>query len=536
MKIGNKHIGDEYPTYIVAELSGNHCKNFDNAMEMIHKAKNAGADAVKIQTYRPDTITLNCDNEYFQIKSGTLWDGMTLYKLYEQSYTPWEWTPLLKNEANKLGLDFFSSPFDILAVDYLENIGVPAYKIASFEAVDHILLKKVAQTGKPVIISTGITDLSEITDAINVLRKNGTKDICVLKCTSTYPAPIEDANLRTIKDFKERFNVEAGLSDHTLGIEVPIASVCMGANLIEKHFTLSNSSGSADDKFSLEPDEFEQMVKSIRLIEKALGKVKYEKSDKNKNLIFTRSLFVSNNIKKGDIFTKDNIKSVRPGYGLHTKYYDKILGKKSITNISFGTPLAWNMVENNKILFLGDDNGIIAYLKSIGENVTITSNKITRNFVKEYDFVISYGYRHILEKDILDMLPDRIINLHISFLPWNRGADPNLWSFMDKTPKGVTIHYMDEGIDTGDIIVQKKVEFNYDSDTLASSYKKLKRSIEELFIKNWNTIKNITCDRKKQNIGDGSYHKTKDRLDLGTLVPNMWETKISMFNNLKSNQ
>ena len=345
MIIGEKQIGNNYPTYIVAELSANHNQNYEHAIELIHAAKEAGADAVKLQTYTPDTITIDCNNEYFQINSGTLWDGTTLYDLYKKAYTPWEWHKSLKEEANKLGMELFSSPFDISAIDLLESLDVPAYKIASFEVSDHILLKRVAKTGKPVIISTGATELPEIAEAVDILKANGCKQICVLKCTSAYPAPIEDANLKTIQNMKETFETEAGLSDHTLGIEVPIAAVCLGANFIEKHFTLTRDSGSPDDAFSLTPDEFKQMVDSIRKVEKAIGKVKYIKSSKEKKSYkFRRSLFIVKDMKKGDIFTEDNISSIRPGNGLHTRYYENILGKPCNKDIEFGTPLSWNLI------------------------------------------------------------------------------------------------------------------------------------------------------------------------------------------------
>lgn len=345
MKIGNKLIGDDHPTYIVAELSANHNQDYNHAIELIHAANKAGADAVKLQTYTPDTITIDCDNEHFKINSGTIWDGNTLYELYSKAYTPWNWHKTLKEEANKLGMDLFSSPFDTTAVDFLLSLDVPAFKIASFEVTDHILLKKVAKTGKPVILSTGITELPEIAEAVDILKNHGCNDICVLKCTSAYPAPIENANLRTIKNIKKTFGTEAGLSDHTLGIEVPIASVCLGANFVEKHFTLSRDSGSPDDAFSLIPSEFKQMVDSIRKVEKSLGKIKYSKSNKEKKSYqFRRSLFVVEDMSEGEVFSDRNVKSIRPGNGLHTKYYDDIVGKKSLSNIKRGTPLSWDLV------------------------------------------------------------------------------------------------------------------------------------------------------------------------------------------------
>mgnify|MGYP003997817991 CR=1 FL=1 len=343
--IGNKLIGGD-KTFIIAELSANHNQDINVALKLIEEAYKVGADAIKLQTYTPDTITLNSDKEEFQIKGGTQWDGQTLYSLYNKAYTPWEWTPKLMKRANDLGMELFSSPFDISAVDHLEKYNCPAYKIASLEVSDHILLKKVAQTGKPVIISSGGASLEDLESALNVLRKNGTKHIAMLKCTAAYPADPSDANLKTMVNMKETFNVISGLSDHTLGPTVPISSVALGAKIIEKHFTLSRESGSVDDSFSLTPNEFEEMVKYVRIAEKCLGKVKYggvnsEKSTKK----YRRSLYAIKDIKKGDILSSENIKSIRPSNGLHTKHYEKILGKKAKVDIDFATPISWELLE-----------------------------------------------------------------------------------------------------------------------------------------------------------------------------------------------
>lgn len=529
MQINKSQIGPGHPTYIVAELSCNHNQNFELAKKLVIAAKESGADAIKLQTYRPDTITLKCDNEYFQIKNGTLWDGSTLYDLYSKAFTPWEWHLPLKTLASDLGLDFFSSPFDITAVDFLEELNVPCYKVASFEVNDHILLKKIAQTKKPVILSTGTSELSEIADAVSILKENGTTQLCILKCTSEYPAPIEKANLKTIKNMAQTFNCVAGLSDHTLGIEVPIAAVCLGANFIEKHFTLDKLSGSPDDAFSLEPAEFKQMVSSIRIVEKALGSIDYCKHlNPQKNIIFRRSLFAVRDISKGEVFSENNVKSVRPGYGLHTKYYPQVLGKKASKNIEFGTPLSWSHIDNEKlkILFLGGHNPLVDYLKNNGDEIRTYEDKLTLEFVSEYDFIISYGYRHIIKKEIIERFPNRIINLHISLLPWNRGADPNLWSILDNTLKGVTIHYIDEGLDTGDIICQKEIHIDYKNDTLSSSYQRLQEEIQGLFKENWSKIRNGTCGKNKQDPSFGSCHKIKDRPNLHEILPNSWDTKI----------
>lgn len=346
-KINNNIIGKNYKTYIVAELSANHNKNLNTAKILIKKAQEAGADAVKLQTFLPNTITINCKKNDFIIKGGTLYDGMSLYELYEKAYTPWEWHEELKNYANNLGLDLFSSPFDTTAVDFLEKLNMPAYKIASSEITDHILIKKIAKTGKPVIISSGNASIQELDEAIAILRNNGCDKICMLKCTAAYPAKKEDANLVTINDMINRYNIIGGLSDHTLGIEVPTISVAMGACIIEKHFTLSRDSGSPDDSFSLIPSEFKKMVESVRLTEKILGKIKYggvEAEQKNKK--YRRSLYIVKNMKKGDIFNELNLKSIRPGFGVHTKYYWDILGKKCNQDLEYGTPMKLQYIEN----------------------------------------------------------------------------------------------------------------------------------------------------------------------------------------------
>ncbi|MDN5319821.1 MAG: pseudaminic acid synthase [Thermococcaceae archaeon] len=346
IKINDRKIGPGYPVYIVAELSANHNQDFETAVKLIEAAKEAGADAVKVQTYTPDTITIDVDRPEFKIKGGTLWDGKTLYELYKEAYMPWEWQKELKKIANKLGLDFFSAPFDPTAVNFLEKLGVPAYKIASPEIVDIPLIEKVAETGKPVIISTGMANLCEIEEAVQAVRKKGNYQIALLKCTSAYPAPYESMNLKTIPNMMEAFGVPVGLSDHTLGIEVPIAAVALGASIIEKHFTLSRSIQTPDSAFSLEPHEFKAMVQAIRNVEKALGDVRYG-TDKSEEEIkkYRRSLYVVRDIKKGELFTEENVKSIRPGYGLPPKYLKEILGRKARCDIPKGTPLRWEFVE-----------------------------------------------------------------------------------------------------------------------------------------------------------------------------------------------
>ena len=338
----HKNILKSNKVFIIAELSANHNQNFDLAVKTIKAMKEAGADAVKLQTYTPNTITIDCDNEYFQIKEG-LWRGKTLYQLYQEAYTPWEWQPKLKKIAEDLGLICFSSAFDKTSVDFLEKMNVPNYKVASFEITDIPLIEYIASKGKPVIISTGISTLSDIEEAVNACKRMGNDQIALLKCTSAYPAPIEDANLLTIPNMKETFGTVVGLSDHTLGSSVAVASVALGAMIIEKHFILDRNFGGPDAAFSMEPEEFKQMVKSIREVEKALGKITYDLTEKQKkSRELSRSLFVVKDIKKGEVFTEDNVRSIRPGYGLHPKYYYEVLGKRVKYNIPKGTPLSFN--------------------------------------------------------------------------------------------------------------------------------------------------------------------------------------------------
>lgn len=346
IKLGNHYIGEDSPAYVIAEMSGNHNMDYDRAVKIIKAAKESGADAIKVQTYTADTITLDCDDPCFQITQGTLWDGRTLHKLYEEAYTPWDWQPKLKKIANDLGLDFFSSPFDFTSVDFLEDMDVPAYKIASFEITDIPLIKKVAALKKPVIISTGIAKLEDIERALEACRSVGNEDVILLKCCSAYPTPYEDINLKTMVSMAETFNCVTGLSDHTMGSTVAGASVALGGKVIEKHLTLARADGGVDSAFSMEPAEFKKMVDDIRIIEKAVGKVTYDLSDKQiREREHARSLFVAKDMKAGDVFTAENLRSVRPGCGLHTMYYEDILGKKITKDAKLGTPMTWDLVE-----------------------------------------------------------------------------------------------------------------------------------------------------------------------------------------------
>ena len=346
IQIENRKIGKSQPVFIIAELSANHLQDFDLAVKTIKAMKDSGADAVKLQTYTPDTITIDCDNENFQIKQETLWDGKTLHQLYREAYTPWEWQPKLKEIAEDLGLICFSSPFDKTAVDFLESMDVPAYKVASFEITDIPLIEYIASKGKPVIISTGIATLSDIEEAITVCKLKGNSQIALLKCTSAYPSPLEEVNLKTIPNLAETFRVVVGLSDHTSGISVPIAAASIGACIIEKHFILDRQLGGPDAAFSLEPEEFKAMVTAIREVEKALGEISYVLSEKVKrSRELCRSLFVVRDVKQGKEFTKENVKSIRPGFGLHPRYLFNIYGQKAKQNIKKGTPLKWNLID-----------------------------------------------------------------------------------------------------------------------------------------------------------------------------------------------
>jgi len=342
---GSRHIGWGEPVYIVAELSANHNQDFEQAVALIHAAKEAGADAVKLQTYTPDTLTIPSDKEYFRIGGGTLWDGRTLYDLYGEAYMPWEWQPRLKEIADEIGIDLFSTAFDPTAVDFLEEMGVPLHKVASFEIVDIPLIEKMARTGKPLIMSTGMATLGEIEEAVQAARRAGATQIALLKCTSAYPAPPEEMNLRTIPHLAEAFGVPVGLSDHTLGIAVPVTAVALGACIVEKHFTLSRQIPGPDSAFSLEPAEFRAMVEAIRIAERALGQVHYEVTERERaSQVFRRSLFVVQDVKAGEVLTEENVRSIRPGHGLPPKHLPDVLGRRAARDMGRGTPLTWDCV------------------------------------------------------------------------------------------------------------------------------------------------------------------------------------------------
>ncbi|MEZ5692076.1 MAG: pseudaminic acid synthase [Rickettsiales bacterium] len=342
MKIANREIGTDQPPFIIAELSGNHDGSLEKAIALVEAAAKAGADAIKLQTYTADTMTINCKSDDFLISDKeSLWSGYYLYDLYERAHTPWQWHETLFNRAKELGMIAFSTPFDATAVDFLEKLNVPCYKIASFENTDIPLIKKVAATGKPMIISCGMAQKEEIKEAVETARNAGAKDICLLKCTSSYPARIEDANLRTINDLRESFSTHVGISDHTLGITVPVAAVAMGACVIEKHIVLKRGGGEVDGDFSIEPEELQQMREAVDIAWKSRGKISYgpASAKEESSKIFRRSIYASKDIKKGEVFTTDNIRVIRPNNGLEPKYFEDIIGKKAAADLQFGTAL-----------------------------------------------------------------------------------------------------------------------------------------------------------------------------------------------------
>jgi pseudaminic acid synthase len=345
IKIAGRPIGTNHPPYIIAELSGNHNGDLNRALRMMELAKAAGADAIKLQTYTADTITIDHDAPEFCIQGG-LWNGRTLYELYQEAHTPWEWQATLFKKGKDLGIPVFSSPFDATAVSFLEELHTPAYKIASFELVDLPLIRKIAETGKPVILSTGLADLEEITEALETARSGNSTEVAILHCISSYPAPAEEANLKTVSDLASRFNIPVGLSDHTLGTLSATTAIACGASIIEKHFTDDRSIKGPDSAFSTEPSELAQLVRDCKTVWESLGNVNYDlKPSERANLVFRRSLYVVSNIKKGELFSQDNIRSIRPNSGLPPKHMDAIIGKRAGQNIPFGTPLSWSLID-----------------------------------------------------------------------------------------------------------------------------------------------------------------------------------------------
>lgn len=426
-KIKDRMVGDGYPAYIIAEMSANHAGSIERAKEIIRMAKKCGADCIKIQTYTPDTLTIDCSNRYFQIKNGT-WEGENLYSLYGKAYTPWEWQQELKNEADTVGIDFLSTPFDKTAVDFLENMGLEFYKIASFELVDLPLIKYVASKGKPIIMSTGMGTLEEISEAVETIKSCGNDQIALLKCSSAYPALPKQMNLTTIADMKERFQLPVGLSDHSMGHLSSVIAVTLGANIIEKHFCLGREIENPDASFSMTPEEFKEMVDTVRKSEEALGKVSYGVSPQEESsMAFRRSIFVVKDVKKGETLTEENLRIIRPGYGEKPKYMDDVLGMKVCKDIERGTPFSFELLSKGSILFLTNqpESKVLAqWIQSVEKDkeVCMISNKINLEMIKKLKpyFIVSYNYRHMVPSDVLEYMQGRVVNLDVSMFPYDK--------------------------------------------------------------------------------------------------------------------
>ncbi len=531
IKINNRIVGEGYPAYIIAEMSANHAGSIERAKEIIRAAKDAGADCVKIQTYTPDTLTIDCDNEYFAITDGT-WEGENLYGLYGKAYTPLEWQAELYAEAKKIGIDFFSTPFDNHTADFLEEMGMEFYKIASFEMIDLDFLRHVAAKQKPMIVSTGMSTLEEMKEAVNAVYETGNHQLALLKCSSAYPAVSDEMNLKTIQHMKEIFDIPIGLSDHSMGSLGAVAAVALGACIIEKHFCLSREIENPDASFSMTKEEFAQMVKDVRAVERAMGKPTYgiAPSEKN-NMVFRRSLFVVKDVKAGEKFTSENIRSIRPGYGIKPKYQQDFLTMVAGKDIKRGEPLNFEAVKKGAILFLTNNENTELFYQRLCKNEQMVyrfGNKITLDIVKamEPSYVVSFNYKHIVPADVLEFMEGRIINLHTSYLPYNKGASPNFFSFYDNTPKGVTIHKMAAGLDEGEILVQKEVRMDAKEETFLSSYNKLIREMTELFFEQWDDIKNGKIAAVKQE-GTGTYHTSSELATIRKKTDFTWDENIA---------
>lgn len=538
-RIGNRMIGAGHPVYVIAEMSANHAGSIERAKEIIRAAKESGADCIKIQTYTPDTLTIDCHNEYFQVENGT-WEGENLYSLYGKAYTPWEWQAELKEEAKKVGIDFLSTPFDKTSVDFLEEMGLEFYKIASFEMVDIPLIQYVASKGKPIIMSTGMATLEEIKEAVEAVESAGNNQLVLLKCSSAYPADPADMHLRTISDLKERFQLPIGLSDHSMGSMSAVTAVALGACVIEKHFCLSREIENPDASFSMNPQEFKEMVEDIRKVEAALGEPAYGVSKQEESsMVFRRSIFAVEDIAAGEALTDKNTRIIRPGYGLKPKYITDILGMRADKEIKRGTPVTFDVLEKGAVLFLTNNDNtadLYEWLQTKEEKVYKIQNKLTLEMIEKLQpsFIVSFNYKHLVPKEVLAAMRGRIINLHTSYLPYNRGSSPNFFSFLEDTPKGVTIHQMSEGLDTGDILCQKEVAFDEHRETFASSYETLLKEIKNLFYENWDAIKKGTILPYKQE-GTGTYHRMKELHAIREQVPFEWNETIADFKQKWSN-
>lgn len=530
-KINNRMIGEGYPAYIIAEMSANHAGSIERAKEIIRAAKEAGADCVKIQTYTPDTLTIDCNNKYFAITDGT-WKGENLYGLYGKAYTPLEWQAELYAEAKKIGIDFFSTPFDNETADFLEDMGMEFYKIASFEMIDLDFLRHVAAKQKPMIVSTGMSTLEEMKEAVEAIYETGNRQLALLKCSSAYPAVSDEMNLKTIQHMKEVFDIPIGLSDHSMGSLGAVTAVALGACIIEKHFCLGREIENPDASFSMTPEEFKQMVEDVRAVERAMGKPTYgmAPSEKN-NMVFRRSLFAVKDIKAGEDFTSENIRSIRPGYGMKPKYQQDALTMKAGCDIKRGEPLAFEQVKKGAVLFLTNNNNTADFYRKLCECESLVyrfTNKITLDIIKELEpsYVVSFNYKHIVPADVIAYMKGRIVNLHTSYLPYNKGAAPNFFSFYEDTPKGVTIHKMAAGLDEGDILLQKEVPMRAEEETFSSSYDKLMIAISELFFENWDALKKGEITAIKQT-AVGTFHRSAELKTIRETVDFYWGENIA---------
>lgn len=531
IQIKGRAVGEGAPAYMIAEMSGNHAGSLERAKEIIHAAKESGADCIKIQTYTPDTLTIDCHNKYFQVANGT-WEGENLYSLYGKAYTPWEWQPLLKEEADKVGIDFLSTPFDKTSVDFLEELGVDFYKIASFEMIDLPLLKYVAEKGKPIIMSTGMGSLEEIKEAIETIYETGNEQLAIMKCSSAYPANPADMNLKTISDMIRRFRIPVGLSDHSMGHFSASAAIALGASIIEKHFCLSREIENPDASFSMTPSEFQEMVQNVRRMETAVGVPVYGVSKQEESsMVFRRSIFAVKDIKAGEVFTEENIRIIRPGYGLKPKYIKDVLGMNAAVDLERGTPVTFAAMEKGAVLFLTNNENtedLLQWLREKEKKVIKIQNKLTLEMVQQLEpsFVVSFNYRHLIGKDILDAMQGRVINLHTSYLPYNRGSSPNFFSFMENTPKGVTIHQMAQELDAGDILCRKELFFDENKESFATTYEVLLTEIKALFKENWDKIKNGQISPKKQE-SEGTCHRMKELEEIRSAHPFAWTDTIA---------
>ena len=533
IRIGDRLVGEGCPVYMIAEMSANHAGSLERAKEIIHAAKESGADCIKIQTYTPDTLTIDCSNRYFQVANGT-WEGENLYSLYGKAYTPWEWQGALKEEADKVGIDFLSTPFDRTSVDFLEELGLGFYKIASFEMVDLPLIEYVASKGKPIIMSTGMGTLEEIREAVETVYATGNRQLALLRCASAYPADPADMHLATIQDMRRRFGIPVGLSDHSLGSLSSVTAVALGATIIEKHFCISREIDNPDASFSMTPSEYRTLVDEVRAAEKAIDGPSYGITAKEESsMVFRRSIFCVKDIPAGESLTEENIRVIRPGYGIKPKYYKDVLGLRTDRELKRGTPISFDMLEKGAVLFLTNNDNteeLYRWLKEKEKLVYRITNKLTADMVKQLkpSFVVSFNYRHLISREVLDLLPGKIINLHTSLLPYNRGSAPNFFSFLEDTPKGVTIHQIAAGLDTGDILCQREITFDENRETFASTYDRLLEEMKQLFCEKWEEIKRGEIEPKPQP-AEGTSHRMQELEAIREECPFAWSDNIAAF-------